>query len=51
MRSSPGYTTMDPEQLEQEAALYPWLDSGTLSDQSQDFFDDLNEFEDYEEEE
>ena len=48
MRSSPGYTTMDLEQLSQEDALFPWLDNGTLSDQSQDFFDELSEFEDCE---
>ena len=48
MRSSPCYTTMDPEQNQQEAALYPRLDSGILSDQSQDFFDELSEFEDCE---
>ena len=39
---------MDPEQNQQEAALYPRLDSGILSDQSQDFFDELSEFEDCE---
>ena len=39
---------MDLEQLDQEAALFPWLDSDTLSDQNQDFFDELSEFEDCE---
>jgi len=39
---------MDPEQQAQEAAIFPWLESDCMADQTSDFFDELNEFEDSE---
>jgi len=39
---------MNPEQMQQESALYPWLDSNCMADQPSDFFDELNEFEESE---
>jgi hypothetical protein len=41
---------IDIEQLAQEAALFPWLDSDCMADET-DFFDELNEFEDFEDDE
>ena len=43
---------IDPEQLAQESAIWPWLDSDCMADpttiEDPDFFDELNEFEDEE---
>jgi len=41
---------MDSEQMAQESALFPWLDSDCMADVSSDFFDELSLFEDYEDE-
>lgn len=42
---------MDEEQLAQENNLWPHLNDESMTKQSSDFFDDLNEFEDYEDDE
>jgi hypothetical protein len=39
---------MDPEQLQQESQLWPHLDNNVMSDQKEDFFDELSSFEEEE---
>lgn len=42
--------TVDYEQLAQESALFPWLDSDCMSDPTtEDFFDDANLFDEFDE--
>lgn len=42
----------DPEQLEQESKLYPWIDDNFMGcDEMMDFFDEANLFDELEEEE
>ena len=42
----------DPEQLEQESRLWPWLDSDCMGNPcEEDFFDEANLFDELEEEE
>lgn len=43
--------TVDYEQLAQESALFPWLDSDCMGDPlNEDFFDDANLFDELDEE-
>lgn len=40
---------IDFEQIEQEASIWPWLDSDCMADEkTEDFFDALSDFEEFE---